>query len=115
MTTSMIVRTAIPELDAITHLGFAIQHSHNHASIAAIQEAVAVVSDKAREKGATDEDLLDCYQAGLRGHTHVDSDRDEVIAGTHLAKAFIYVDDSRLMAAIGVAGNPVWAAISAVR
>ena len=103
MTVTAEVRTAVPELDALTNIGHAAQHTHNHDTIAAINYATAIVSDRARAAGATNEDVFDCYSIGFRGHTHLAAERDEQLVIAHLALALVYINDTHMDAMLAVA------------
>ena len=108
--TTMIVRTAVHELDAITHLGYALQHAQSMDVIAAIENAIALISDQATHAGATIQDIYDCYTDGLRGRDHITAERDSQVVIMHLAQALVYLDRLDLILAVSGAIVPAVAA-----
>jgi hypothetical protein len=103
MTISIEVRTAVHELDALNELGIAMQHAHSMATISAIENAVAVISDRAAGKGATIDEIYEGYTTGRRGLTYLKADRDEQLVTAHLARALVYLDDTDLASMLAVA------------
>jgi hypothetical protein len=112
MDTPIIVRTFFPELDAVINLGLALQHSFNLPVVDALYNAIAVVSDNARDKGARDSDVYDAFHTGLTGTTTVPGNRDEVIVTAHLARALIYIDRLDSILAVAAAFPAAVAAIA---
>lgn len=103
MTVSMDVRTAVPALDALIHLGTALQHAHAMTTIAAIETAVAAVSDRATSDGATITEVFESFTAGLRSADHIPAERDEQVVIVHLAQSLVYVDGLPLVLAVSKA------------
>jgi hypothetical protein len=112
MDTPIIIRTFVPELDAVTNLALALQHSFNLPVVDALYNAIAVVSDNARDKGARDSDVYDAFHTGLTGTTTVPGNRDEVIVTAHLARALIYIDRLDSILAVAAAFPAAVAAIA---